>query len=332
MRTKCLYRFLLYDNFSRVVMDGLCSSCSCEVVDESGDIKQVNNYYPFGAPFSDNNISMKNPGWQPYKYCSKELDLTHGLNTYDHGARQNYSILGVWDRVDPMAEKYYNISPYAVCGNEPIIIIDQNGKELGDWEEFLFALRHPFAATRIGSYKRGSNNISTNSVRFATRGEILYGSKKNEDDRGSESGAFRHVLWQATITSIFGWSIAKEAGDAHEDDPNINMSKNFFASIDDADKSVDLHNNIIGRRIGIGSNGDGMKDLAITVLNDFKSNGFYEAQKVKGGYKIVKKKIDDNKYRNLLQIFRHLNNNGRYEQEESDYNIKQIKEATKYEY
>lgn len=301
-----------------------------EVVNEDGELLQVNNYYPFGVPFSDDTISAKNPGLQPYKYTTKEFDLIHGLNTYDHGARQNYSILGVWDRIDPLAEKYYNISPYVVCANKPIKIIDQNGKELGDWEEFLFVLRHPIAASRIGSYQRGSNNISTNSVRFATRAEILYGSKKNEDDRGSENGAFRHVLWQATITSIFGWTIAKEAGDAHEDNPNINMSKSFFTSLDDADKSVDLHNNIIGRRIGIGSNGEGMKDLAITVLNDFKNSGFYEAQKVQGGYKIVKRKIDGNKYKKLLQIFRRLNNNGRYEQEEIDYNIKQIQEATKY--
>ena len=36
----------------------------------------------------------------------------HGLNTYDHGARQNYSILGRWDRIDPRCEDYYDLSPY----------------------------------------------------------------------------------------------------------------------------------------------------------------------------------------------------------------------------
>lgn len=61
------------------------------------------NYYLFGAPYSDNSITAKNPGIQPYKYTGKELDLVHGLNTYDHGARQNYSVLGVWDRVDQLA-------------------------------------------------------------------------------------------------------------------------------------------------------------------------------------------------------------------------------------
>ena len=34
----------------------------------------------------------------------KELDLMHGLNTYDYGARQYDPILLKWDRVDQLAE------------------------------------------------------------------------------------------------------------------------------------------------------------------------------------------------------------------------------------
>ena len=36
----------------------------------------------------------------------------HGLNTYDYGARQYYAFLPTWDRIDPLCEKYYSISPY----------------------------------------------------------------------------------------------------------------------------------------------------------------------------------------------------------------------------
>lgn len=103
-----------------------------EVVNEDGKLLQVNNYYPFGAPYSDNRITSMNPKLQPYKYTGKELDLVHGLNTYDHGARQNYSALGVWDRVDPLVEKYYNLSPYAVCENNPVILIDHTGRDVFD--------------------------------------------------------------------------------------------------------------------------------------------------------------------------------------------------------
>lgn len=84
---------------------------------------QVTNYYPFGAPYADPDAVLS-ADRQPYKYNGKELDLMHGLNTYDYGARQYYSILGRWDRMDPLCEKYYSLSPYNYCGNNPIRFID----------------------------------------------------------------------------------------------------------------------------------------------------------------------------------------------------------------
>ncbi len=100
-----------------------------EVVDASGNVVQVTNYYPFGAPYAD-ATAVKNPGLQQYKYNGKELDRMHGLNTYDYGARQHDPILGRWDRIDPHCESYYPHSPYAYCGNNPVMRIDLDGK---DW-------------------------------------------------------------------------------------------------------------------------------------------------------------------------------------------------------
>lgn len=126
------------------------------VVNGDGTIEQVTHYYPFGAPFAD---SGKNPDFQKYKYTGKELDLTHGLNTYDHGARQNYSLLSVWDRMDPMAEKYYNISPYAVCGNNPILSIDNNGCEIrgvtiDDASKVLNDIREMFDGEEFSKFRQ----------------------------------------------------------------------------------------------------------------------------------------------------------------------------------
>ena len=44
---------------------------------------------------------------QPYKYIGKELDRTHGLNWYDHGARHYDPVTGRWNVMDALAEKYY---------------------------------------------------------------------------------------------------------------------------------------------------------------------------------------------------------------------------------
>ena len=98
-----------------------------EVVDASGTVQQVTNYYPFGATYAD---AATNADFQPYKYNGKELDKMHGLNTYDYGARQYDPILARWDRIDPLAEKYRGISPYVYCAGNPVNSIDPNGKEV----------------------------------------------------------------------------------------------------------------------------------------------------------------------------------------------------------
>ena len=36
--------------------------------------------------------------------------------------------VGSWTSLDPLAEKYYNVSPYAYCHNNPIRYIDPDGK------------------------------------------------------------------------------------------------------------------------------------------------------------------------------------------------------------
>ena len=74
------------------------------------------------------HISCLNASLQPYKYNGKEFDRMHGLNTYDYGARQYIPALPSWDRIDPLAEEYYSVSPYAYCNNNPIRFIDPDGR------------------------------------------------------------------------------------------------------------------------------------------------------------------------------------------------------------
>ena len=93
-----------------------------------GSVIQTMNYYPFGAEFCDGSASYTSI--QPYKYNGKEFDGMHGLNTYDYGARQYNPVTAHWDRVDPLAEKYYSLSPYNYCANNPIRYIDINGDSI----------------------------------------------------------------------------------------------------------------------------------------------------------------------------------------------------------
>ena len=93
------------------------------VVRDDGFGEQMNHYYPFGALMSASTQGAA----QRYKYNGKELDRIHGLNLYDYGARQYDAALGRWTSIDPLAEKYYGISPYAYCHDNPINRIDPDG-------------------------------------------------------------------------------------------------------------------------------------------------------------------------------------------------------------
>ena len=94
------------------------------VVDENGNVEQKTYYYPFGGIYGD--VST-NTDVQSYKYNGKELDHRHGLDLYDYGARMYDAAIGSWTTMDPLAEKYYNVSPYAYCMGNPIRYVDIYG-------------------------------------------------------------------------------------------------------------------------------------------------------------------------------------------------------------
>ncbi|MBO7637127.1 MAG: hypothetical protein J6S89_11190 [Paludibacteraceae bacterium] len=97
------------------------------VVNKNGTVEQVTHYYPYGGVIGD--IST-NESVQKYKFEGKELDRTFGLDNYDIHARQYFAMAPMWDRLDPLAEKFYSISPYLYCGGDPINYGDYNGREL----------------------------------------------------------------------------------------------------------------------------------------------------------------------------------------------------------
>ena len=97
---------------------------------KTGEVAEQYDYYPFGKQHGDYHTGYIHP----YRYNGKELDLMHGLNTYDYGARQYDPILARWDRVDPLAEDNTNVSPYMYCAGNPVNLIDPDGR---DWYSSL---------------------------------------------------------------------------------------------------------------------------------------------------------------------------------------------------
>ncbi|MFY1047875.1 RHS repeat-associated core domain-containing protein, partial [Chryseobacterium sp. GP-SGM7] len=289
----------------------------------------------------------------PYKFNAKELDSETGL--YYYGARYYNPRISVWYGVDPLAiynpvmeTEFYgdgqhnggiynsgNLNPYIYCYQSPVKYIDPNGKQIftpyilsKKTASFLssakgrtigFGVSNPVKAFTIGESKRGSDNISSIVTRFATTGDILSSTSDGNKtiDEGSEIGAFRHSLWQATITAGYSEDIANQVGNAHEEDPNTNLDIRSFDNIADADQTVDLLNNIIGRNVGKSTKSRNPKDLANAVLEEFKNNGLYQARKdSKGKWNVSRGKLSEDKYNRYKDRLKTMNGLGRTPQEQ----------------
>jgi len=87
-------------------------------------------------PWTSNAVDY--PSIQSHKYNDKEFVEMHGYDTYDYGARGYHPASGRFMTVDPLAEKYPNVSPYVYCLNNPVKFVDPDGKAV-----FLFATRLP---------------------------------------------------------------------------------------------------------------------------------------------------------------------------------------------
>jgi len=98
------------------------------LTDYNGNAYQFFLNLPFGETMAEQLGS--NYYNTPYKFNGKELDEETGL--YYYGARYYDPRVSIWLSVDPLAEEYPNIGGYTYCANNPINIIDPDGRFLFD--------------------------------------------------------------------------------------------------------------------------------------------------------------------------------------------------------
>ena len=104
------------------------------------EILEENNYYPFGLKHKGYNEvvnSNRSEAAEKYKFGGKELNDELGLDLYDFGARNYDAAIGRWLNVDPLAEQYWNTTPYGYALNNPVYFIDPDGMQVLDPDEIV---------------------------------------------------------------------------------------------------------------------------------------------------------------------------------------------------
>jgi RHS repeat-associated protein len=150
------------------------------VVNKAGTVKQITHYYPYGGIIGGID---KGPSYQQYKFEGKELDRTYGLDWYDIHARQYDPVVPSWHTVDPLAEKYYWISPYAYCANNPVMYIDEYGDSI-----FVSYDSQEEVLNMINKISAGTFGVSDNGYLY------LVSKTKQEDNNGHYSSYYRDAL------------------------------------------------------------------------------------------------------------------------------------------
>ena len=99
------------------------------VYDKTGKLVQRTDYYASGEPWLEPEYGNSASG-NRYLFGGKERMAGGALNEYDFEARNYVASFQRFTTIDPEAEKFPWMSPYAYCNGNPINFIDPTGREI----------------------------------------------------------------------------------------------------------------------------------------------------------------------------------------------------------
>nr|WP_297164870.1 DUF6443 domain-containing protein [uncultured Dysgonomonas sp.] len=207
------------------------------VTDAAASVVQSNHYYPFGISFAESTGQEK----QPYKYNNKELDDRAGLNWYDYSARMKDD----WGFTtqDPHSENYYSWSPYVYVGNNPMNLIDPNGK---DWVYRVVDGVHEIY------YDRSVRSQDDVNIKYGSDGGVTHlatGATATISQNGEVTSQYTFFN-DPNDTNQYG-TVLDQNGNLMADNQIISGSSyNIFGTSDDSVNAETLHKNTYGSYFG----------------------------------------------------------------------------------
>ncbi len=116
------------------------------ITDGSGNAIQHLQNLPFGEDWVDERSTSWN---SRYTFTGKEKDTETGYHYF--GARYYNSGLSIWLSVDPMSDKYPSMSPYNYCANNPVILVDPDGRIIKPYNEVSKTFMMKYLSKQFGN-------------------------------------------------------------------------------------------------------------------------------------------------------------------------------------
>ncbi|MDO8896991.1 MAG: RHS repeat-associated core domain-containing protein [Bacteroidales bacterium] len=195
-------------------------------------LSQDSDYYPFGMAYTKNAADSEDESFaheNKYKYNGKEEQPMPG-KWLDYGLRMYDAALGRWHVIDSRAEKYYSISPYSYCFNNPILFVDPNGdtvKFAGADEEAAYNSYRNTVNARVTAYDRRTQNLRDKGKtakadkRDANRSNDAYVQIQGELGKAESAATIFRVRMGSNISSSSGGGNIRFNSTTSEIDINI---------------------------------------------------------------------------------------------------------------
>ena len=189
-------------------------------------------------PYGETQVDQRATSYAArYTFSAKEKDEETGYSYF--GARYYNSDLSIWLSVDPMSDKYPHTSPYVYCADNPVKLMDPDGKE---WE-----VNESGYVRQVGD----KDNHTLYAVKGAT--EVSFGERKtNKDGTPISMMADENIMKTMTSKGIKTTSYL-----AIDNRNKMIETFNFMAD------NTDVEWCMIGEHVEVGSNTQ-QKDLLST--------------------------------------------------------------------
>ena len=158
-----------------------------EPVEVTAPVEVTSNPNPHSVASTSSTTAPTSPNRWLFSGKESQSFLSAAIPLLDFGARMYDPLTARWTAQDPLAEKYYAVSPYAYCIGNPISLFDPNGTDVWTVDAFGNVVWKEQSDTHCLYYVDNDGNLSEDYVTVSDR-SILDDLTKTEvkTDGGAE--------------------------------------------------------------------------------------------------------------------------------------------------